>query len=529
MMKKLTHNYWFLSLSAGLLLWLAWPPLATSPLVFIGFVPLLWLQHLSQQHQEKNRIFWFYSYMALLLWNILTTWWVWFASPAGAILAIVLNALLMSLPWLGFHITRKTFGDKLAYPALIFYWLGFEYLHLNWQVSWPWLTLGNAFASLPNMVQWYQYTGFLGGSLWVLLINVLVFKLITNYTRSKTIGLSVAVLFPLISSYIILNNLDDTKDISDTDKVSTLVIQPNIDPYTEKFGSKTPEEQFAIMMQLAQDNITPKTRLVVFPETALTRSIDEAAINQSFAIIQLRNFCKQHKVSILTGADTYYFFRPKEKLTATARKYNDDLYYDAYNTALLIDSTDSVQVYHKSKLVPGVEQLPYPTIFRPLEEVFSLGGTSGSLGIQDDAEVFTTVDGLKIAPIICYESVYGDWVGSYVRQEANLLCIITNDGWWRNTPGYRQHLQYARLRAIETRRNIARSANTGISAFINYKGEIESETQWWVPAYLSSTTNLKTEMTWYAKNGDYIGKIGAWLAVMLLLSTFVKGRTKKGY
>lgn len=529
MMMKLTKNYWFLSLSSAVLLWLAWPPFATAPLIFIGFLPLLWLQNISQQHGEKNRIFWFQSYITLLVWNALTTWWVWFASPAGAVMAILLNALLMSLPWLGFHITRKTFGDKLAYPALIAYWLGFEYLHLNWQISWPWLTLGNAFASLPNMVQWYEYTGFLGGSLWVLLVNVLVYKLLQSYSRARTINLAVAVLVPLAASYIILNTLNTTNEVAETDKVSTLVIQPNIDPYTEKFGSKTPEEQMDIMLQLATETITPQTRLVVFPETAITRSVDETAINSHPAIHQMRAFCRQHRVSILTGADTYYFFNQGEKLSPTARQYQNDLYYDAYNTALLIDSTDSVQVYHKSKLVPGVEQLPYPQIFRPLEQMFNLGGTSGSLGIQDDAEVFTTQDSLHLAPIICYESVYGHWVSSYVRQGADLLCIITNDGWWRNTPGYRQHLLYARLRAIETRRNIARSANTGISAFINYKGEIEEETQWWVPAYLQKSTTLMRQQTWYVRTGDYIGKIGAWLAIVFLLSTLVRSRTRKGY
>ncbi len=528
-MNKLINNYWFLSISAGLLLWLAWPPLPTAPLIFIGFLPLFWLQHKAQQNGTTNRVYWFHTYIGLLIWNILTTYWVWLASDVGAVMAIGLNALLMSLPWLFYHITRKNFGNKLAIPALVFYWLGFEYLHLNWQVSWPWLTLGNVFASTPNMVQWYEYTGFMGGSLWVLAVNILVYKLIINYNRINTIKLSVVVLLPIIVSYTILYRLSQQDSMRETDRVNISVIQPNIDPYTDKFDGKTPQEQLDILLRLAKESITPKTRLVIFPETSLTQQIDETELNTAPAIVQLKAFCKTYKVSILTGADTYYFFKPNEKPSPTARMYKEGIYYDAYNTALLIDTTDSIQIYHKSKLVPGVEKLPYPSLFRSVEKVFSLGGTSGSLGIQDDTEVFTTHDSITIAPIICYESVYGDWVGSYVRQGAGLLCIITNDGWWRNTPGYRQHLQYARLRAIEMRRNIARSANTGISAFINYKGEIEMETEWWVEAQLNKTTSLKRGLTWYAKTGDYIGKLAAWLAVMILLATFVKIRTKKGY
>ncbi len=528
-MIKLTNNYWFLSILSGILLWLAWPPLYTSPLIFVGFLPLLWLQHKARQEGTKNIVLWFHTYVALLIWNALTTYWVWHASEIGAVFAITLNAVIMSLPWLFYHITRKTFGDKLAFPALVFYWLGFEYLHLNWQVAWPWLTVGNVFASTPNMVQWYEYTGFLGGSIWVLVVNILAYKLITNYTRANTIKLSAVVLVPIIVSYAILYNLDQADRVREQDRVNTSVIQPNIDPYTDKFGGRTPQEQLDVMLRLAEESITSKTRLVIFPETSLTHQIDESALNSHAAIVQIRNFCRKHKVSVLTGADTYYFFKEGEKLTPTARTYKDNLHYDAYNTALLIDTTNTVQVYHKSKLVPGVEQLPYPQVFRPLEKFFDLGGTSGSLGIQDDAAVLTTNDSIKIAPIICYESVFGDWVGSYVRQGADLLCIITNDGWWRNTPGYKQHLQYARLRAIEMRRNIARSANTGISAFINYKGEIEMETNWWVEAQINKTTSLKRKLTWYAKTGDYLGKLSAWLAVMILLATLVKARTKKGY
>ncbi len=528
-MKKLKNNYWFLSLAAGLLLWLAWPPFATAPLIFIGFVPLFMLQQQIQENNLKNRVLFFYVFVAMLVWNVATTWWVYHASPV-AVAAFVLNALLMTLPWLGFHLTRKTFGDKLAYPAFICYWLALELLHLNWQISWPWLTLGNVFATLPNTVQWYEFTGFLGGSLWILLTNILVFKLMQNYTRTRVVNLAVAVLLPLVSSYIILNKLTTTDGTREQDVTNVSVIQPNIDPYTDKFGGKTPQEQVQIMLQLAEESVTPQTRLVIFPETSLTQPIEETEINNSTAIYQLRDFCRRHKVSILTGADTRHHFNPGEKLTATARKYMDaDVYFDAYNTALLIDSTDSVKIYHKSKLVPGVEILPYPKLFRPIEKLFDLGGTSGSLGIQDDAEVLTTADSIHIAPIICYESIYGDWVGRYVRQGADLLCIITNDGWWKNTPGYRQHLHYARLRAIEMRRNIARSGNTGISAFINYRGEIEAQTNWWEPAQLNRTTYLKQGMTWYAQNGDYIGKIGAWIGIIIFLSTLVKRIVRKGH
>lgn len=529
-LKKLTDNYLFLALLAGVLLWLSWPPFQTAPLLFISFFPLFLLQDKIQEEGRKRSVFWIYAYIAMVLWNILTTWWLWYASKAGLFLAVFLNSAMMTLPWLAFDLTRKRYGNKLGYPAFVVFWLAFEYWHLNWQVSWPWLTLGNAFSTFTNWVQWYEYTGFLGGSLWVLIINILVFKITVDYNRTRVFYLAGLVIVPIVASYLILNKIPGDNS---GQPVTVSIIQPNIDPYTDKFGGMTPQEQVDSMIALAERSMTPGTKLVVFPETAVlgdTYGMDEGTLEDYPAIRQLRDFCRRHKVTILTGADTYYFYKQDEKRSATARQYqNQDLYYDSYNTALLVDSNTALQVYHKSKLVPGVEILPYPQIFRPIEKIFDLGGTSGTLGIQDDAEVFTTSDSLKLAPIICYESIYGDWVGSYVRQGANLLCIITNDGWWRNTPGYRQHLLYAKLRAIETRRSIVRSGNTGISAFINHKGEIEERTGWWVPAYLNNTTHLKTEMTWYAQNGDYIGKLAAWLAAFVLLSAIVKSIVRKGY
>ena len=132
------------------------------------------------------------------------------------------------------------------------------------------------------------------------------------------------------------------------------------------------------------------------------------------------------------------------------------------------------QIYHKSKLVVGVENMPFKKILEPLigNTLIDLGGSVLSRATQKNREVFFTDQGWKIAPLICYESVYGEYVTEYVRNGAQALAIITNDGWWSESQGYKQHLSYAKLRAVETRKNIIRSANTGSSAVINFRGEI---------------------------------------------------------
>jgi apolipoprotein N-acyltransferase len=177
----------------------------------------------------------------------------------------------------------------------------------------------------------------------------------------------------------------------------------------------------------------------------------------------------------------------------------------------------------------GAERVPFESLFPSLKEfLLDLGGTSGTLGSQNHRSNFTSVDGkMQVAPIICYESIYSDYVTEYVRKGANLLFIITNDGWWQDTPGYKQHFAFARIRAIENRRSIARSANTGISGFINQKGDVLSHTEWWKADAISATINANNGETLFTKFPYLIGGIAVISTFILLLLTTVQLWRKK--
>ena len=250
----------------------------------------------------------------------------------------------------------------------------------------------------------------------------------------------------------------------------------------------------------------------------------ENQIDQSYSVTRLNQFLKGYpKLNLVSGISSNRAYENQESRTPTARKFvNADAYYDSYNTALHLDASSKIQIYHKSKLVPGVEQTPFPAIFGHLDFLaVELGGTIGSLAKDIERKVFPSNDSrIKTAPIICYESVFGEFVSEYVRNGANLLFIITNDGWWGDTPGYKQHLNYARLRAIETRRCIARSGNTGISAYFNQKGDIIEESNWWEQAVLRKKINVSDKITFYTFYGDYIGRIAA-ILFLLLFGTIV--------
>ncbi len=308
-----------------------------------------------------------------------------------------------------------------------------------------------------------------------------------------------------------------------------VVLQPNIDPFTEKFiGSENfiPfEKQLEQFIHLSEQKITPATKFLVWPETALDIRVNEAEFRNSNVVQQVIDFRARHpNLSLITGLTSLSIYPDQASASATARYYEPgNIHYDVYNTALFIDDANEHTFYHKSKLVPGVEIMPYPKAFGFVSDLlFDLGGTSGGYGRQKDRTVFFNQDSLGVAPSICYESIYGDFMTEFVRNGANFIFIITNDGWWGNTSGHQQHLAYATLRAVESRRSIARSANTGISAFINQKGDIQQATEFWEQDVIVGTIRSNDELTFYAQHGDYLGSTAVWLSVLVFLAGFVK-------
>ncbi|MCX6274110.1 MAG: apolipoprotein N-acyltransferase [Bacteroidetes bacterium] len=536
---KKTVQLFGLSALSGVLLWLSWPERGFTPLVFIAFVPLLFVNHYfnSREVIKRRRKIFSLFFLAMLVWNVLTTWWIYNSTDVGSIVAIGLNSLFMAIVWMLFHSTNRKYGITIGYFSLFCYLIGFEYLHLTWEISWPWLTLGNVFAVHPEYVQWYEFTGVLGGSIWVIAANLFFFVLAKNIFNRDLLkqlrrinsvvaltGTAVLLSAPLIFSKWLYN-----RHVDKGEPVSIVVVQPNIDPYNMKFSGNG-DDQLAKMLQLASTVVDSSTKFVLFPETALADGLWEENMASHKQIRTIEKFIHAFpNVTVLIGAATAREYDKDSTPSETARKFHDsENYYDEFNTALMIDSSNRIQVYHKTRLVPGIEKMPYPKVFGFLEKIaLDLGGTSGSLGIQENRTNFIAPDSTLIAPAICYESIYGGFLSDYVKAGAQLIFIITNDGWWGNTPGHRQHMNYARLRAIEFRKSIARSANTGISCFIDQRGDLLQQTGWWEEDAIKQTLYKNNIRTFYARHGDYIGVAAAILAVVLFFMTLYKKYFRK--
>ena len=507
-------------------------------LILVAFVPLLEAERIASERGVRR--FWPWHYGTFVLWNAATTFWVCNATIGGGVFAVLANALQMSLIFGIFRWSKKHLGGILPYLLLALLWMAWERYYLTIaQISWPWLVLGNAFSRTLPLAQWYEYTGTLGGSLWAWAVNLSVFGIAAIITRKNwkrlrinpkafyISGLAALIILPVAVSLCIWFSYRETDD-----PVDVVIAQPNIDPYN-KFRAMTQDTQNAILQDLFEkalakcDSAAPV--LLLAPET-FTGDIVLDHLPESRTFRRLTSFLGDHPGAglIFGAAARSYIFSPSRP-SPTARYYGDSLWSESYNVAIMTDGNGREEVFCKSKLVVGVEMMPYPKVFRPLDEL--LGGVMGRDIGQDEISLLTFLrkgkEPVRTGCAICYESIYGEYCTGYVRKGAELLTVITNDSWWGDTPGYRQHLSYSSLRAIETRRDIARCANTGISAIIDQKGRILSKTPWWEPCTLEGKVNLNGKETFFVRNGDIAGRLSVFAGLLLLLWAMVAAITKK--
>ncbi|MFM8595495.1 MAG: apolipoprotein N-acyltransferase [Flavobacteriales bacterium] len=540
-------KYILLVLISSALLILSFPHTGSfTPMVFVGFIPLLNLRSELLRDNKKSVVLFFSTYLTFLIWNIGTTWWVANASVSGAILAFTVNALLMSTIFGIWSWLHRKINSNYSYWLLIPLWLLFEYGHHRWDLSWPWLTLGNYFSVRTGWVQWYEWTGTLGGSAWVLLVNLMLFRLYNVYRdvakRNQHIFTIIGVLLlPIIASQILLSFAKISS--ANQPHFRAVVLQPNIDPYQEKFAITASNEAFTdSLLQLANRHVTAQTDLVIAPETALPLSFLEDRLHTfEFGRKLQKQVAKWPKANMLIGASTVKLFDSKQSVASTPIP-GENRWFESYNTALLLTQNITPQYTHKSKLVPGVELIPF-SAYLPFLSAIAIenGGTSGTLGIESEPKVMEIPKATKsanlnsetsqkttLAPIICYESIYGDFVRQQVKKGAQLLCIITNDGWWGDTPGYKQHFSFARLRAIETRRWVLRCANTGTSGSIDPRGKIVKKTSYWTKTAFTQAVELRADQTFYTMHGDWLAGLSlSWILLVFSNVLMTKANEKR--
>lgn len=502
-------------LSAG------WPPHGFPVLLFVAFVPLFMLG--SDRNLKAGDSF-IVGFITFFLFHLLSAGWMYSSTFAGSFITHLFNAFVFGVVFLLWTLIARVFS-RFSFPIFLVLYLSMEYLHTIWAQAWPWFPLGNGLAENTDWIQWFAFTGVQGGSLWILLFNGLLFKAIiygVGNERNKfgfiLIMLLFLVLVPVFISYQLLDS--DRQEPTYT----VALVQPNINPRTEKFNGLTEQEQVQRTLKLISATKFDSIRLVIFPETFLTNPIHEDSVIFSTSLHEItERFVEFQKISVMIGAFT--------KRDSSGAFFDQDVMirdknpYVLYNSAILFGENDTY-IYHKVKLLPLVEKQLFIYLLQPFRDFIEKSGAYfGSYGTHNEFGTYLVSDGIVVAPVICFESVFGAYTAEKVLQNnADFIVLITNDGWWKSDGGYLQHLAYARLRCIETGKWMVRCANTGVSAIIDNHGTIIQKTNYGEAAVLTGKVGLNnTPPTFYARYGDFIGKYSIISsAILIVLGMFMK-------
>jgi apolipoprotein N-acyltransferase len=518
-----------LSVTGGILAGLAWSGWCSGLILLVAFVPFFIIEDYLFENKWNftPNAFFLFLLPGFVVFSILALGWMRVASIIGAICVIMGLSFLMSFSlWLA-HVVRLRTGNIPGFISLFAFWMTYEFISLNVNIVSPWLNLGNGLAKDLLFVQWYEITGTSGGTLWILSSNLLLSVIIMRWLTEKKSNFLYLVLwlFVLIIPASLSVYRYKTIRQSYAHSQEVVIVQPNIDPYTQKFTIPF-SDQLKIVSGLVKTEITDRTDWVITPETTIDDPENLNDFKNDKYISAVKDLIQPYpNVNVIMGLVTYKLYPPSmEAPTISARILKKDgQYYDHFNSAVQIDSGNSFSVYHKSKLVPGIEMQFSNGPGRLLSHILpNLGGTKWGYGTQDIRTVFKhTTNSVKIAPVICYESVFGKFVTGYIRNGAEAIFIITNDGWWKGTNGYEQHLSFASLRAIETRRPVIRSANTGVSCIIDITGERTIETGWWTQDVIKGEYFPETTITPYVKYGDWLLVLSVFVTVILVFAVFI--------
>ena len=470
---KPTVPLWTYSFLSAALLALAWPPLPLAPLLLVGFVPLfrLWAS------TRRFGTFWGYSLLTFFLWHLVVMRSGYYVDFDYRYLYVTLyvlsNALLMTVPASLFYLLLRTQKDWVwwTFPLI---WTGYEYAHANWDYALTLVNLRLAFSVFPDWIRPVHWLGSLSLTLVVTLANVLIFQLWQHWHRpSRTYWLG--GLAVLLGGWLLLNGLVPAAPVGK--RVRVAAVQPGFDLYT---GPVSPEQLRTRVNQLRELTLSVRAEqpdLVLWHETALMGSNIEVDRLQANALVQyLRQIAAEVGAPLLVGSPAFRVYEEGQAPAGTHRGAQGEA-YDTYNVAMLVPPVPQkpIQLYYKNKLIVFFERVPFVEYFPWLERAhLALGMTYGSYRIKPNAGPLT-YGPMRIAPIICSEAIYPEYVRREVRKGpgANLIAILTNDGWAGETAIVKQMAAYASLIALENGLPVARAANNGVSLFTDARGRVQ--------------------------------------------------------
>ncbi|MGD1045565.1 MAG: apolipoprotein N-acyltransferase [Bacteroidota bacterium] len=545
-----TQDRWVLRVSlavaSGILLGFSFPPSPFYSLAYIAFIPMFFLFARLESFYQTVK----YSYLFLLIFHLITVYWtggfvvgkdIWMMT-AGTAVVFIHPILFLPIVLLALFV-KKRLGLVQGLIAFALFWTSFEYLHSLGEYSFPWLAIGNSQAYDLNRIQIVEYSSVYGLTLLIFAFNIIAFLIILNHASGKWRIQSIKVLSllavlcvlyfgsALYGKYVITKESVDLKN-----KISVGIIQPNYDPwdkwggsYTAKWESYTQQLNYYFNETRQLSKFEPD--IIIWPETAIPFHI--LLPRYSLYLSELLGLSDTLNLPIFTGFPTAEYFDSLHAPATAERIGTSNLYVESYNSAVLILPNYVVgQIHKKSILVPFAERIPYAETFRWLIEPLKWNVGISSWGKGEDTVVYSLSlkdsSQTKFSGMICYESVYPNYVREFVKRGAEFLVIITNDSWWGNTSGAYQHASFASLRAVETRRWVVQCANGGISMVVDPTGKRQVTTNLYTRTKFITDIGLLSDKTFYVEHGDIVAQLCLVMSIMMFISAILKKNKSKG-
>ena len=384
------------------------------------------------------------------------------------------------------------YNHKLAWFSIPFSWITFEgwVSHLG-EIGFPWPLLALTQAEFDPALQIMEYTGVWGTSFWVVTLNLLLFLGWRSGGIKKRV-IIFAILISVSIPYIVLNRAYRYYD-AELPVVSVSCVQGNIDPL-DKWRSD-PMLSWTNYDSLSRSASSEELDLLVWPETALPVNLPV----MSYYTKLISDLSKELNCSIITGASA------RQKYNGITRPLNS-----AY---LITPETGITQRGAKRFLVPFGERVPFQAIIPALGNLnFGQAEFLPDL-YQNIFKVSTKVGECHFPVLICYESAFSGLARDAVLSGSNFLVTISNDGWYGSSSEPHQIAAISRFRCIETRRSMARAANTGISLIADPLGMVISSSALETSSRINAAVPLVSDITFYVKHGNWF----------LIITTFIYG------
>lgn len=481
-----------LSILTGIALVFAFPPFSAGVLAWAALVPLF----LALEAQGAKGGF-AAGFLAGFAFNLGAVYWVVHSMynyggvpvPVAIIVMLVL-VVYMALYWgvfgLLYTFTKgmPALARLLVIPA---FWVALEYARGYLFTGFPWVLIGYTQAPYPPLIQIADTTGVWGVSFAVVAFNAALAFLVTGLLskadrRPQVLALMLAsaIIVSMASYGFVRMRIVD----SETPRWRSLKIglaQGSIDQGV-KWDGRFQQETIDIYKKLTEDASGRLARLIIWPETAIPFYYDPDEVKEG----QVGELARKESTYILTGSPAYNYNPEANKVSY-------------YNSAFLINPLgETIGRYDKFHLVPFGEYLPLRGIL-PFEKL--------TAGIGDFTEgkgpLPIAYEDASIGTLVCFESIFPEIARGHVRNGANMLATITNDAWFGRTSAPSQHFQMAVFRAVENKSYLVRSANTGISAFIDPNGRVMKETALFERTALVEDIRLREgALTFYTAYGD---------------------------